>query len=187
MNTEDELLPVLTEHEIAERISQLGAQITSDYRGKDLVVIGILKGAFIFMADLVRKIDLPVLVDFVRLRSYGASTESDGNVSISKDVELPLKGKHVLIVEDIVDTGYTLKYLKELLSLHKIESARICCLIDKKERRKVDIDVEYVGFEIKKGFLVGYGLDYDEQYRNLAGIYHLNPGYNAKGFRPSER
>ncbi len=187
MKTIDELLPVITGEEIGQRVSQLGAQITEDYQDRDLVVIGILKGAFIFMADLVRKIDLPLEVDFVRLQSYGSGTESSGQVAITKDVELALKDKHVLIVEDIVDTGYTLKYLKEVLSLHQTASVKICCLIDKKERRKVEIDVEYIGFEIEKGFLVGYGLDYDEQYRQLPGIFHLNPRYEAKGFVPSER
>ena len=187
MKTVDELQLVLKEKDIKKRIVQIGAQITADFQNKNLVVIGILKGAFIFMADLVRNIDLPLQVDFVRLQSYGSGTEAAGNVTITKDVELPLMDRHVLIVEDIVDTGYTLKYLKEVLSLHRTASVKICCLIDKKERRKVEVDVDYVGFEIEKGFLVGYGLDYDEQYRQLPGIYHLNPRYEAKGFVPSER
>ncbi len=187
MKTVDELSPVITEENINRRVAEIGSAITREYQDKDLVIIGILKGAFIFMADLVRKIDLPIEVDFVRLQSYGSGMESSGQVTITKDVELSLKDKHVLIVEDIVDTGYTLKYLKEVLSLHETASVKICCLIDKKERRKVDIEVEYVGFEIEKGFLVGYGLDYDEQYRQLPGIFHLTPRYEAKGFVPSER
>ncbi len=187
MKTIDELQLVLDEEKIKSRVSEIGASITREYEDKDLVIIGILKGAFIFMADLVRKIDLPLETDFVRLQSYGSSTESAGQVTITKDVELPLRNKHVIIVEDIVDTGYTLKYLKEVMSLHQAASVKICCLIDKKERRKVDVDVDYVGFEIERGFLVGYGLDYDEQYRQLPGIYHLNPRYEAKGFMPSER
>ena len=183
----DELKEVISAEEIASRVQDLGRQITSDYEGKELVVIGILKGAFIFMADLVRHIDLPLAIDFVRLQSYGSSTSSSGQISITKDVELPISQRHVLVVEDIVDTGYTLKYLKDMLSLHHTASVRICCLIDKKERRKVDVEADYVGFEIPKGFLVGYGLDYDEQYRHLPGIYHLNPGYEAKAFIPSDR
>jgi hypoxanthine phosphoribosyltransferase len=187
LKTVDELQLVIDEETISNRVSEIGASITREYQDKNLVVIGILKGAFIFMADLIRRIDLPLETDFVRLQSYGSSTESVGQVTITKDVELPLRGKHVLIVEDIVDTGYTLRYLKEVMSLHQAASVRICCLIDKKERRKVDVEVDYVGFEIEKGFLVGYGLDYDEQYRQLPGIYHLNPRYEAKGFVPSER
>ncbi len=187
MKTVDDLQLVIDSKKIDERVSEIGARITREYQGKDLAVIGILKGAFIFMADLVRKIDLPLVTDFVRLQSYGSSMESIGQVTITKDVELPLGGKHILIVEDIVDTGYTLKYLKEVMSLHQAASVRICCLIDKKERRKVEVDVDYVGFQVEKGFLVGYGLDYDEQYRQLPGIYHLNPRYEARGFMPSER
>jgi len=187
LETTDELKVVLTEKQIRERIRQLGQKITEDYRGKSLVVIGILKGAFIFMADLVRKIDIPLEIDFVRLQSYYSKTETSGQISITKDVELPLKDRHVLVVEDIIDTGYTLKYLKEMLNLHQASSIKICCLIDKKERRKVDIEANYVGFEIQRGFLVGYGLDYDEQYRHLPEIYHLNPRYEARGFIPSDR
>ncbi len=187
METIDELKIILSPEKIKERVKELGRQITADYRQKDMVVIGILKGAFIFMADLVRHIDLPMAMDFVRLQSYGSSTESSGQISITKDVELSLKDKHVLIVEDIIDTGYTLKYLKEMLRLHDTASIKLCCLIDKKERRKVDVEADYVGFEIERGFLVGYGLDYDEQYRQLPGIYHLSPRYEAKGFVPSDR
>jgi len=187
LKTVDELKLVISKEDINNRVSEIGEQITREYQDRQLAVIGILKGAFIFMADLVRKIDLPLEVDFIRLQSYGSGTESAGQVRITKDVELPLKDKHVVIVEDIVDTGYTLKYLKQVLSLHQTASVKICCLIDKKERRKVDVDVDYVGFEVEKGFLVGYGLDYDEQYRQLPGIYHLNPRYEAKGFFPSER
>ncbi len=187
MKTVDELKLIISPDEIQAKIEELGKEITRDYEDKKLVVIGILKGAFIFMADLVRSIDLPIEIDFVRLQSYGSSTESSGQISITKDVELSLKDKHVLVVEDIIDTGYTIQYLKEILSLHKTASVKICCLIDKKERREVEIDADYVGFEIERGFLVGYGLDYDEKYRNLPGVYHLNPGYEPKGFIPSER
>ncbi len=187
METIDELKLILSPEKIKERVGELGRQITADYQGKDMVVVGILKGAFIFMADLVRQIDLQFKMDFVRLQSYGAATESSGQISITKDVELSLKDKHVLVIEDIIDTGFTLKYLIEMLKLHETASVKLCCLIDKKERRKVEIDADYVGFEIARGFLVGYGLDYDEQYRQLPGIYHLSPRYEAKGFFPSDR
>lgn len=187
MKTIDELKLIISPEEIQERIKQLGEEITRDYENKELIVIGILKGAFIFMADLVRKIDLPIKMDFVRLQSYGSKTESSGQISITKDVELSLKNRDVLVVEDIIDTGYTLKYLKNMLKLHETASVKICCLIDKKERRRVDIDADYIGFEVASGFLVGYGLDFDEQYRHLPGIYHLSPRYEAKGFIPSDR
>jgi hypoxanthine phosphoribosyltransferase len=186
MECRDELKEVLSPKAIQDRVRELGQQITEDYRGRDLVVIGILNGAFIFLADLVRVIDLPLQVDFVRLLSYSGS-ETTGQVSITKDVELVLKDKDVLVVEDIVDTGYTLEYLKEVLKLHRPASVKICCLIDKKERRKVPMDVEYAGFEIPRGFLVGYGLDYEENYRHLPGIFHLSPNYEPEGFNPSER
>ncbi len=186
MKTTDELRMVLSPEKIAERVAQLGAEITRDYANKDLVVVGILKGAFIFMADLVRHIDLPISMDFVRLQSYGSSATSSGQVTLTKDVELPLSQRHVLIVEDLIDTGFTLEYLMEIMAAHRAASVKLCCLIDKKERRQVDIQADYVGFDIEKGFLVGYGLDYDEDYRQLPGIYHLNPRYEAKSFR-SER
>ncbi len=187
MRSQDKLVEILSFQSIQERVKELGTQITRDYQEKDLVVVGILNGAFIFMADLIRAIDSPLLVDFVRLSSYGSTTESSGRISITKDIELDIKGKDVLVVEDIVDTGYTLQYLKELLQLHKPASVRICCLIDKKERREVNIEVDYVGFDISKGFLVGYGLDFDERYRNLKGVYQITPGYEPAAFHPSDR
>ncbi|MGB9712318.1 MAG: hypoxanthine phosphoribosyltransferase [Dissulfurimicrobium sp.] len=186
MKTEDELKEVLSPSTIAKRVFELGEKITKDYQNNPLILIGILKGAFIFMADLVRAIKLPIKLDFVRLSSY-AGTESSGGISFSKDIELDITGLDVLVVEDIIDTGYTIKYLKEVLKLHEPASVRICCLIDKKERRKVEIEADYVGFEIRHGFLVGYGLDYNEQYRYLPGIYKLNPGYKPIGFVPSDR
>ncbi len=186
MEYKDDLREVLSAETIGNRVKELGAEITRDYQGRTLVVVGILNGAFIFMADLVRAIDLQVQTDFVRLASY-RGTDSTGQVTITKDVELVLKDKDVLVVEDIVDTGYTLQYLKEVLKLHNAASVKICCLIDKKERRKVPIEVDYVGFDIPKGFLVGYGLDYEEDYRHLSGIYHLTPVYEPEAFHPSER
>ncbi|HID97068.1 MAG TPA: hypoxanthine phosphoribosyltransferase [Thermodesulfobacteriaceae bacterium] len=187
MNKTDQLKELLSPETIEARTRELGQQISRDYENRPLVLIGILKGAFIFMADLARYIVSPLQIDFVRLISYGSRMESSGQVSITKDIELDIMGKHIIVVEDIVDTGYTLKYLKEVLTLHEPASVRICCLIDKKERRAVPVDVDYVGFDIARGFLVGYGLDFDERYRNLPGIYHLTPGYEPQGFAPSDR
>ncbi len=186
MEFRDNLKEILSPGTIQKRIRELGEQITRDYNKEPVVAIGILNGAFIFMADLVRAIDLPVQVDFMRLASY-AGTESTGQVTITKDVELVLKDRHVLVVEDIVDTGCTLEYLKEILKLHRPASVKICCLIDKKERRRVPMEVDYVGFDIPRGFLVGYGLDYDEEYRHLPGVYHLNPVHEPEAYVPSER
>jgi len=188
LDNKDQLQEVLSSETIKTRVNELGEQISRDYHGRPMVLIGILNGAFIFMADLVRHIKNPLLqIDFVRLASYGSQTEPSGQISFTKDIELDIKGKDVLVVEDIVDTGYTLKYLKEVLKLHNPASVRICCLIDKKERREVPIEVDYVGFDIPRGFLVGYGLDFDENYRGLPAVYHLNPGYQPEGFAPSDR
>ena len=162
---------LISRAEIARRVAELGEQIGRDYAGRDLVMVGVLKGVFIFMADLVRALPFPVEVDFVRLCSYGAGTETSGEVVITKDVELSLTGRDVLIVEDIVDTGLTLAFLKEHLSRHQPRSLKICCFIDKKERREVEVPLDYVGFPVEKGFLVGYGLDCGEQCRTLPEIF----------------
>ncbi|MEA3385142.1 MAG: hypoxanthine phosphoribosyltransferase [Thermodesulfobacteriota bacterium] len=187
MDNKDQLREVLSFETIKARIHEMGEQISKDYHGRPIVLIGILNGAFIFMADLIRQIKNPLKIDFVRLASYGSQAESSGRISFTKDIELDIKNRDVLVVEDIVDTGYTLKYLKEVLNLHNPASVKICCLIDKKERRKVPIEVDYVGFDIPRGFLVGYGLDFDENYRNLPAVYYLNPGYKPEGFVPSDR
>ncbi|MFO8241024.1 MAG: hypoxanthine phosphoribosyltransferase [Dissulfuribacterales bacterium] len=187
MDNKDQLLEVLSSETIKTRVCELGEQISRDYHGRPLVLVGILNGAFIFVADLVRNIRNPLRIDFVRLASYGSQAESSGRISITKDIELDIKDTDVLVVEDIVDTGYTLKYLKEVLKLHNPASVRICCLIDKKERRKVAVEVDYVGFDIPSGFLVGYGLDFNENYRHLPAVYHLNPVYKPEGFMPSDR
>lgn len=187
MDNKDQLQEVLSSETIKTRVHKLGEQISKDYRGRPLVLIGILKGAFIFTADLIRHIKNPLQIDFVRLASYGSQTEPSGQISFTKDIELDIKDKDVLVVEDLVDTGYTLKYLKDVLKLHNPASVRICCLIDKKERRQVPIKVDYVGFDIPRGFLVGYGLDFDENYRSLPAVYHINPGYKPEGFAPSDR
>ncbi|HZE21305.1 MAG TPA: hypoxanthine phosphoribosyltransferase [Desulfobaccales bacterium] len=164
---------LISQAKIARRVTELAEMIRRDYAGRDLVMIGVLKGAFIFLADLVRALPVPVEVDFVRLRSYGAGTTSSGEVHITKDVELPLKDRDVLIVEDIIDVGLTLDFLRRHLLSHQPRSLKICCLIDKKERREVEVPLDYVGFTVEKGFLVGYGLDCGEQSRNLPEIFVL--------------
>jgi hypoxanthine phosphoribosyltransferase len=158
---------------IARRVQELAAKISRDYQGRDLLVVGVLKGAFIFMADLVRALQFPVEVDFIRLASYGTGTQPSGEVHITKDVELPLKDREVLIVEDIVDIGFTLDFLRRHLAAHRPRSLRICCLIDKKERRQVEVPLDYVGFTVEKGFLVGYGLDCGEKNRTWPEVYEL--------------
>jgi hypoxanthine phosphoribosyltransferase len=156
--------------EIASTVERLAGRICRDYSGGNLVLVGILKGAFVFLSDLMRRLDIPVEVDFVRLASYGSEQVSSRNVRITKDLEIPLQGKDVLIVEDIVDTGWTLAFLMEKLSERHPKSLRICALLDKEARREVDIPVDYVGFPIEDRFVVGYGLDVEEKYRNLPDI-----------------
>jgi hypoxanthine phosphoribosyltransferase len=169
-----ERITVLSEEEIAEKIALVAKQISSDYRGEELILIAILKGAFIFCADLIRKLTLEsVKVDFLRAASYGSGTTSSEEVKLVKDIDIDIKGKHVLIVEDIVDTGRTLSFLVEHMRLRKPKSVRICAMIDKRERRKIDIRVDYACHTVAEGFLVGYGLDFAEDYRNLPGLYHL--------------
>lgn len=162
---------MISKEEIMKRVKELGEKITADYNpDKELVVIGVLKGANIFLGDLIREINLPVLVDFMAVSSYGSSTESSGVVRILKDLDLDIEGKNILIIEDIVDTGLTLKYLTENLRARNIASMKICALLDKPERRKCHIDIDYLGFEIPDKFIVGYGIDYAERYRNLPYI-----------------
>lgn len=165
---------------LANRVAEMGAQIEADYAGKELLVIGVLKGANIFMGDLIRKINLPIKMDFIAASSYGFSTESSGVVKIIKDLDYSIEGKHVLIVEDIIDTGLTLKYLKENFLSRKPASLQICTLLDKPERRRVEIDVKYIGYQIPDEFIVGYGIDYAEQYRNLPYVATLRPEVYTK-------
>jgi hypoxanthine phosphoribosyltransferase len=164
---------ILSRETIARRVTELGLAITSDYTGRQLMVVGILKGAFIFTADLVRAIELPLEVDFIRVASYGGNACSSGELTLTKDIELPLAGKDLLLVEDIVDTGRTIACLKELFKRQQPHSVRICALIDKQERREVPVEVDYIGFGIEDGFLVGYGLDFAEQHRHYPEVYHL--------------
>jgi hypoxanthine phosphoribosyltransferase len=163
---------VIARTDIAERVKELGAEITRDYETGQLLVVGILNGAFIFMADLVREIKRDLEVDFVRVASYGMETTS-GSLRIIKDIELDIQEKDILVVEDIIDTGLTMAHLKQSFAGRGARSVRFCALIDKKERREVEVAVDYVGFEVKKGFLVGYGLDCGEQHRHLQEVYVL--------------
>ena len=156
---------------IQKRLKELAGQISGDYAGRELVVIGILKGAFIFMADLIREISIPCKIDFVGVASYGASSESSGKVLITKDIETSIKGRDILIVEDIVDTGLTLQYLVKWLKERNPNSLKICVFLDKRKRRKVSFEADYVGFTIDDGFVVGYGLDFNEQYRFFPDVY----------------
>ena len=169
----DELL--LTREQIAARVKEMGRQITKDFQGKDLTVICILKGAVVFFVDLVREIDLPMTMDFMAISSYGSATKSSGVVRILKDLDKPVNGRDVLIIEDIVDSGMTLSFLKENLLSRGAASLHIATLLDKPERRRVPLQVDYFGFTIPDEFVVGYGLDYDERYRNLPDIGVLRP------------
>lgn len=169
-----ELIPVLDEATIAKRVDAVAQQISSDYTDADLVIIGVLKGAFIFMADLIRRLNVDrITLDFIQLSSYKDKDHPAGRIDLLKNTEVDLEGRDLLIVEDILDTGLTLTYLREHLKTMRPRSVKTCVLIDKYERRQVDVEAEYVCHKVKEGFLVGYGLDYAEAYRNLPGIYNL--------------
>jgi hypoxanthine phosphoribosyltransferase len=158
---------MIEEDALRDRIAELGAEISADYAGKDLLLIGVLTGAVFFMADLMRQITVPCEVDFMAISSYGASTDSSGVVRILKDLDESIEGRNVLVVEDIIDSGLTLSYLKRTLSARRPASLEVCALLTKPERREVDVPVRYIGFEIPNRFVVGYGLDFAERYRNL--------------------
>lgn len=161
---------LLSEEEVDARIRLLGEQISRDYAGKDIYLICILKGASFFACELAKRITVPVFLDFMSVSSYGKSSESSGVVKIVKDLDEPLQGKHVLLVEDIVDTGRTLDYLIKLMNNRGAEDVKLCALLDKPDRRVVDVKADYTGFEISDEFVVGYGLDYAQKYRNLPYI-----------------
>jgi hypoxanthine phosphoribosyltransferase len=164
---------ILTTHQIQDRVLELGRQITQDYRGRKLVILGVLNGAFIFTSDLCRVIALDLEIDFIRVASYGTGTVSSGTICLLQEPGIDLTGKDVLLVEDIVDTGTTMAWLRGYFRQGPARSVRICSLIDKKERRTVPVEVDYVGFTLDNGFLIGYGLDCAEQYRNLPAVYSL--------------
>lgn len=156
--------------QIAERVGEIGAQISADYAGKSIVLIGVLKGAAIFLADLARSIEVDNTFDFVAVSSYGRAKVSSGAVRLIKDIDDPIEGKHVILVEDILDTGLTLSYLRGMMLQHKPASLKIATCLDKPERRLVPIDADYVGFQIPNQFVIGYGMDYAEHYRNVEDI-----------------
>ncbi len=157
------------------RIAELGEELSADYRGRDLLLVGVLKGAVFFMADLMRRITVPCEIDFMAISSYGAATDSSGVVRILKDLEINIEGRHVLVVEDIIDSGLTLSYLVRNLEAREPASLEICALMTKPERREIDVDVRYTGFEIPNRFVIGYGLDFAERYRNLPYVAVLHP------------
>jgi hypoxanthine phosphoribosyltransferase len=172
---------LLSREQIASMVEDLADRISRDYDQREVVLVCVLKGAFMFLSDLVRHLRRPVQIDFVRLSSYGPGMKTSGRIEITKDVEMSLEGKDVLIVEDIIDSGRTLLFLKERIALAKPRSVKICALLDKKARREVDIEGDYIGKEIEDVFIVGYGIDFKEGYRNLQEICYVTPLQPSKG------
>jgi hypoxanthine phosphoribosyltransferase len=166
---------------LQRRIGELGEELSADYDGRDLLLVGVLKGAVFFMADLMRKITVPCEIDFMAISSYGAATDSSGIVRILKDLDISIEGRHVLIVEDIIDSGLTLSYLVRTLEAREPATLEICALMTKPERRQIDVEVRYVGFEIPNRFVIGYGLDFGERYRNLPYVGVLHPDLIPEG------
>src|SRR6059058_2422339 len=167
---------------LSARVAELGAEISADYAGRDLLLIGVLKGAVFFMADLMRKLTIPCEVDFMAISSYGASTDSSGVVRILKDLDINIEGRHVLVVEDIIDSGLTLSYLMRNLESREPATLEICALLTKPDRREIEVPVRYVGFEIPNRFVIGYGLDFGERYRNLPYVAVLSDDALPEGF-----
>jgi hypoxanthine phosphoribosyltransferase len=166
---------LIEEDAVASRVAELGGDVSADYAGKDLLLVGVLKGAVFFMADLMRQLTIPCEVDFMAISSYGASTDSSGVVRILKDLDINIEGRHVLVVEDIIDSGLTLSYLMRMLESRNPASLEVCALLTKPARREIDVPVRYTGFEIPNEFVIGYGLDFDERYRNLPYVAVLDP------------
>ena len=163
---------VISVKAISKRVTELGRQITDDYRGKDPILVGILKGAFVFLSDLMRNIDLSVQIDFIRISTYKSGMKP-GEIDLIMDISMPIRDRHVILVEDIVDTGVTLKFISDRILERTPASYRICALIDLKQRREVNVKLDYVGFELENGFIVGYGLDMAEEGRNLPNLYNI--------------
>ncbi len=166
---------LIDEQQIKEKCAELGQAISRDYMGKSPILVTVLKGAVVFLADIIRCIDIPIELDFMVISSYGSGTRSPGNIKIVKDIDISLEGKDILIIEDILDSGQTLFHLTQMFKERNPASIKICTLLDKPSRRKADIKSDYVGFEVPDEFVVGYGLDYDERYRNLPYIGILTP------------
>ena len=171
----DVMKVLLSGKEIEKRVGEIAAQITRDYAGESVLMVGILRGAVVFFSELVKRVDLDLRFDFMVVSSYGSGTDSSGEIRIVKDLSQPIEGMNVIIVEDIIDTGNTLKNLKKLLSTRNPKSLKICSLLDKPSRRKVELEGDYIGFKVPNEFVVGYGLDYNEKYRNLPDICVLKP------------
>lgn len=171
--------------EITRQVQRLGAEINRDYAGQELLLVCVLKGAFLFFADLVRSISLPVAVDFVRVASYGPQLQTTGLVELRKDLEMSITDRHVLIVDDILDSGYTLEALCQQLAGRRPASLKTCVLLDKRQTRQTEFEADYVGIRFDSGFVVGYGLDYQETCRNLADIYLFDPARSIEGGEPS--
>ena len=171
---------LVSSEDIKEKVREIGERITEDYQGEDLLLVGILRGAVVFLSDLMRHLELSCEIDFMEVSSYGAETTTSGVVRILKDLEEDITGRHVLIVEDIIDTGLTLSYLRRSLLARKPASLEICALLSKPSRRQIDLDVKYVGFEVPDEFVVGYGIDFAGAYRNLPDICILKPEVFAK-------
>ena len=185
MSLHDDVEEILLDADtIAARVSELGAQLTADYAGRDPVLVSVLKGALVFLADLMRAMDLPTSIDLMELSSYGEGTESSGQVRILKDLSNSIEGRDVVVVEDIIDTGLTLNYLLRYLGERNPASVRVCCLLDKPARRLAELEIDYRGFTIADRFVVGYGLDFNERYRNLPYIGVLRP--SVYGAAPAE-
>lgn len=165
------LQKLFDEQEIRAAVHRLAAAITSDFDDEEVVLVSVLKGSFMFISDLVREMKGPVVVDFLRASSYGSDTKTSGTVTLTKDLETDIEGKNVIIVEDIIDSGLTLRSIRDMLLARRPRSLKICALVDKRARRKVEIEGDYVGFSIEDGFIVGYGIDYAERYRNLPAIF----------------
>jgi hypoxanthine phosphoribosyltransferase len=172
---------LIDQQTLQARIVELGEEISADYAGRDLLLIGVLKGAVFFMADLMRRLTVPCEIDFMAISSYGAATDSSGVVRILKDLDINIEDHHVLVVEDIIDSGLTLSYLIRNLEARNPASLEICALMTKPERREIDVDVRYVGFEIPNRFVIGYGLDFAERYRNLPYVGVLHPDLIPEG------
>ncbi len=168
-----DFIPVLKKDDIDKMVAAVARRISSDYQDRELILIGVLKGSFIFLSDLIRKLSIPVKVDFVGVSSYGSGTASSGKIQITKKLEIDIKKKDVLVVEDIVDSGLTLTWLIDYLMSFKPKTIKVCTLLDKIERREKKLILDYVCHVVNEGFLVGYGLDYSEDYRNLPEVYHL--------------
>jgi hypoxanthine phosphoribosyltransferase len=177
----DEVPCLIARDDLNRRTAELGQQISADYRGKELVLVGVLKGAFVFMADLARALTIPACCDFVKISSYGMGTKSSGEIRLHFDLSLPLEGRHVLLVEDIVDTGTSIAWLLDHLRKHKPASVRLCALLDKPSRRRTPVTIDYLGFTIPDRFVVGFGIDFAERHRQLPYVGYLPSGEKHDG------